>query len=307
MPVWWGTFSPDNLRKPDVNVIYEYYSWNIPRYVSDFAHLFALVLLLGLIAKERNIPRGLSFNSRAFYLGVFSIRYYDLFSGNQLRWLFCFKLFYIMSSASIVGLFFYTKPLYQLLSDPLDPKMTAISCFLSTILLSYGLTFEAYSWTFSQCLECVAMLPQYLTCYTRKGTIADGIYWYIYLMALYRFTALLSWMRKKYQFGFVYADLPFPIFDVILTFDFLLFRLWRKSFIIAKVSARLIAWKKQREEYESADEEEDEAFDLHLGSQSRRRQKVGSEMTESLTWGLGGEERYGKTTYEGEGDEEDVL
>eukprot|EP00397_Hematodinium_sp_SG-2012_P032701 GEMP01034841.1.p1 GENE.GEMP01034841.1~~GEMP01034841.1.p1 ORF type:complete len:274 (+),score=25.21 GEMP01034841.1:274-1095(+) len=213
-------YSTDNLKSPDPTVIYRAASWNSMRCISDVAHLLALATLVLLIVILRAVPSGLSFKSRTLYLAVFLLRYVDIFNGKHTSYLLFFKFFYILASAFIVLMFVISRPRYLDKRDPLNATVLCICSFLATVFLSYEMTAAAYLWTFSQCLESCVMLPQYVAHYSNKRKFSSGTMLYVVLIALYRVTAALSWLWKKWLYGAIYQDFPFFIFDLPVTIEF---------------------------------------------------------------------------------------
>merc|ERR1712032_1737691 len=90
---------------------------NIFRFIADMLHFVAIILLIYRIRKSRNCI-GLSCKTQEVYLAVFLLRYMDIFWNFVSVYNSVMKIFFILSTFTIIYAMRYKKP-YCLTYDQL--------------------------------------------------------------------------------------------------------------------------------------------------------------------------------------------
>ena len=210
------------------------YSWNVFRYLGDYLHLVSMLVVGFVLLKNRNC-RGLSFKTQLFYFLVFITRYTDLLSSHttthHATYLFLFKIFYIVSSASIVFVMRKWSATIETNKDTCSYTFVIVPCIVSAMVAllwtSQHKTLSLYLWMFSEFLEAFAMLPQYIFTYRQdaENKRSDkGIFLFICLVGSYRVLYAANWIYKKIKLGSAYSDTVSwigGIIEILLFFDFL--------------------------------------------------------------------------------------
>ena len=191
------------------------YSWNVFRYLGDLLHLASVLVVIGTLAKNKN-SRGLSFKTQLFYLIVFVARYLDLFTASMsthATYLYVFKIFYIVSSASIVFAMRRWAASIETNKDTCSYVGVMIPCLIaamiSVVTNPAHRTVTMFFWTFSEFLEGLAMLPQYIFCYRQdaENRRSDrGVFLFILLVGSYRLLYAANWIYKRIMLGSAYSD-----------------------------------------------------------------------------------------------------
>ena len=225
------------------------YNWNVFRYIADYLHLFGVITVLASLLWLRNC-RGLSFKTQMFYLVIFCTRYLDLFglmsaegARHHSTYLILFKLFYIASAASIVGLMRTWSSTIETNKDTCSISGILIPCLLlsvvSSVMNHQNYSFTRSCWIFSEILEGFAMLPQYIFNYRQDAEMKrrDNIGVLIFILAVgsYRMFYAANWIYKKAMMGASYTDYVSwfgGIVEIILFLDYLLNKSFLKLFVL---------------------------------------------------------------------------
>lgn len=221
------------------------YSWNVFRFLGDFLHAGSVFAVLLTLINNKN-ARGLSFKTQFFYLLIFITRYLDMFSlshSAHSSYLFFFKLFYIISSASIVLVMRKWEATIETNKDTCSYFFVLTPCFFAALVSLLGSntqrTFQLFFWTFSEFLEALAMLPQYIFTYRQDAEHKrsdSGIFLFISLVGMYRVLYACNWIYKKVMLGTAYTD---PVswiggfIEIALFFDFILNREFLRHIVLA--------------------------------------------------------------------------
>lgn len=203
------------------------------------------MLFRRLISKKN--AHGISVRAQVLYLIVFVVRYLDLFTTYYSFYNTLMKIFYISSTAAIIGAIYCYEPLRDTCDLARDTfshwKLLVVPSFLFAMIVhivgsqySYnGFDFMELLWTFSICLEPVAILPQlFLIFRYREIDTILWIYEYILFKGIYRAFYILNWIYRSlvephYKHHFlVYAC---GVLQTLVYADFLLFYCKRKSLI----------------------------------------------------------------------------
>jgi ER lumen protein retaining receptor len=226
------------------------YSWNVFRYVGDYLHLASVLVVIVTLLRNQHC-RGFSFKTQLFYFLVFLTRYLDMFtmhfSSNHAIYLFAFKIFYIISSASIVFTMRRWASTIETNKDTCSYLLILAPCLIATVVsvvTNHHPTWTHILWVFSEFLEALAMLPQYIFAYRqdKENKRSDkGIFLFICLVGSYRCLYAANWIYKKIMLGSAYSDSVSWIggmIEIILFVDFLLNREFLKL-IVLSVDARV--------------------------------------------------------------------
>jgi len=223
--------------------------FNLFRIIADLSHVFSKFILVWAIHWNRS-AEGVSLITQALYLAVFSTRYLDLlwtppFGSFLLLWLFCFKVFYIASSAYTIFLMtsVYARTrerekawrfgMYCLggaiaLALPMTaifqrgPKVGTDSHGLDRLMYRHDFRFTEILWVFSEILESVCVLPQLLLLrQTTVPTVIDS--YYLVCLGSYRAFYILNWIQRiadKDERHFDPISVMFGIIQTALYIDF---------------------------------------------------------------------------------------
>lgn len=185
------------------------------RFLGDFCHAASVILFLVIVGVKGN-GAGISLKTQYMFLLVFFLRYLDLFTTFYNWYNSLMKLFFILSTLGIIIILKKVEPAKSTYSPSQDSLnhynfITAGGIFGMAIHLlgsgainvrgSSGQEFEvhldhmsllAFFWTFSVCLEPMAMLPQ-LYIFRKNRLVGRDIRATIALMGIYRFFYLGFW------------------------------------------------------------------------------------------------------------------
>lgn len=132
-------------------------------------------------------------------------------------------LFNLVTAATIVAMLRYR--------DTRDSA--ADSCCFFTIVVAVGIIADATTlgsslrsqlWTFSEFLEPLALVPQYLMCYKAKQ-LRPAVVAYIFAVGGYRVLYIGNWVFKRYCWHSAYSDYSSwfsGLMESVLFFDFLI-------------------------------------------------------------------------------------
>jgi len=233
---------------------------NIFRMAGDMCHVWSKIVLLRRLILKKN-AHGISPRTQVLYLVVFVMRYLDLFTTYYSLYNSLMKIFYIASTACILGAIQY-EPLRSTCDTARDTfphwRLLVLPSFIFATIISIikndGKVDELL-WTFSLVLEPLAILPQlFLVFRYREIESVTWIYEYIIFMGAYRALYILNWIYRAHTEPHYRHHFLVYICGVLQTLvyaDFLLFYVKRVS---------LIRWMALREvdaEYLDAEEEND--------------------------------------------------
>lgn len=185
------------------------------RLLGDFFHAASIILFLVIVGVKGN-GAGVSLKSQYLFLLTFFLRYLDLFTKFYNWYNTLMKIFFILTTMGIVFILRRVEPAKSTYSPTQDSVshwnliMAAAIAGMVIHLVGSGVVdirgssgqefevhFEHYSWlsffwTFSVCLEPLAMLPQ-LYIFRKNRLISRDIRTAIVFMGIYRLCYLLFW------------------------------------------------------------------------------------------------------------------
>jgi ER lumen protein retaining receptor len=206
------------------------YSWNYFRYGGDFLHLSAIIVLLTTIIKRQSVA-GLSQKTQLFYAIVYCTRYLDLLDHAQATYLVMFKITFIFTSLIALSAFQRFGDTWEKTKDTVPLVFFLAPCFLLSMFMTTEYTVLETLWTFSEFLEAVAMVPQYVFSYRDQGNKEIGVNAFVVLIGSYRIMYCLNWMYKKYEVP-QYSDIDSwlaGLVEIALFADFLNFKFRKTS------------------------------------------------------------------------------
>jgi ER lumen protein retaining receptor len=216
---------------------------NIFRAIGDGCHFWSIVVLLRRLMLQKN-AHGISPKTQVLYLAVFLARYLDLFTTFYSAYNSFMKILFILSTMFILLAIRCSEPLRSTCDTARDTfvlwKVLAPSFLFAMILFlisphSYGFDLVQLLWTFSICLEPLAILPQLSLVFRyREIESVTWIYEYILFKGAYRALYIVNWIYRAHTEPFYRHHYLVYVCGVIQTLvyaDFLLFYVTRKSLI----------------------------------------------------------------------------
>jgi len=254
------------------------YSWNYFRYGGDFLHLAGIVVLLATIVKRQSVS-GLSQKTQLLYCIIYCTRYLDLLDHRQAAYLVIFKITFIFTSLIAISAFQRFLDTWEKQKDTVTITLFIIPCFVLSMFMTTEYTLLETLWTFSEFLEAVAMVPQYVFSYRDVGNKEIGVNAFVVLIGSYRIMYCLNWMYKKYEVP-QYSDIDSwlaGIVEIVLFVDFLNFKFRSKSSLRTYVLAVDLKVHEVKEEVErQLYGGEQVVFETSDTGELRRRKKAGA-------------------------------
>jgi ER lumen protein retaining receptor len=184
---------------------------NIYRFAGDMSHLIGLFLLLRLAKKGQSA--GVSLKAQELYLVVYCTRYLDLFTTFYSLYNSAMKVVYISITGLIVYMLRCSKQWHTSYNPEHDSfphwKRIPIPSFVVALVVHLMGSGPRYwpvlelLWTFSICLEPVAMLPQLIMFRSEKAIKGnqgkDEILIPIFLFGIYRGFYILNWIYRAHN------------------------------------------------------------------------------------------------------------
>lgn len=181
-----------------------YYSWEPSRYVGDATHFLALVVCIAASLRDEG-PEGVSMKTHVLFLLVFSVRFANVFVCEQSVYLVIYKVLLWTTTLKIIMLL----AIRGAARDDRDTMPIIWLCFAILILTcvfgsfslqDHGLVFEVL-WIYSNYVEGIAMLPQYIYSYRDGGNRSMVVFTYVALMGGYRLIFGLTWFHTMLTRG----------------------------------------------------------------------------------------------------------
>lgn len=174
---------------------------NAIRLVGDLSHLLAIFILLVKIWKTRSCA-GISGKSQALFALVFMARYLDLATIYISLYNSSMKVIFLTATfATCYLIFFKFRNTYDSHHDSFRVEFVVVPIAGLAVLVTRVMTPLEVLWTFSICLEAVAILPQlYMISITKEAeTITSH---YLFALGMYRCLYLFNWIYRYYDTGF---------------------------------------------------------------------------------------------------------
>lgn len=207
---------------------------NIFRLLGDGCHVWSVVVLCRRLIREKN-AHGISPRTQVLYLIVFVTRYLDLFTTYYGAYNSFLKIFYILSTASILIAIHCSEALRSTCDSARDTfalwRVLLPSFIVATSVYFMGdhWSFNVLEllWTFSICLEPLAILPQlFLVFRYREIESVTWIYEYILFKGAYRALYIVNWIYRAHtepHYRHHYLVYICGVLQTLVYADFLLF------------------------------------------------------------------------------------
>ncbi|OEH73930.1 kdel endoplasmic reticulum proteinretention receptor 2 [Cyclospora cayetanensis] len=213
--------------------------------LGEFFHCVSFILLLDLLITNKGY-KGLSIKTQLCFLLVYWFRYLDnFFTDHPNHWIKVLKLFYMMSSLTLVVSIYWLRHTWERRKDSCSlPVLFVLSVLFGTINFILdtqqpGSTLEhslQYFWIVSHYLQGFAMLPQFIFCYRDPENRDSLLTAYILVLGTYRLFYALNWIERKYTNNFFYISGPMGL-GILAVFlaDFIAYKIRKKSCISSLV------------------------------------------------------------------------
>lgn len=217
------------------------------RIVADMSHMASIFVYLFVVLFKGNAA-GVSLRAHQLYLIVFLSRYVDLLLVFYSWYNSVMKLFYLFATATIVFTLFKVEPAKSTYSARQDNmhhwRFVLLALLISGFIHILGrgvvhitgdefeVHFENWNlfeslWTFSICLEPMAMLPQLWIFYNNRILITE-IQLAIFLKGIYRLLYIANWIyRSNHELNYRHHFVVYiaGVVQVVTYTDFFLFNL----------------------------------------------------------------------------------
>eukprot|EP00929_Paragymnodinium_shiwhaense_P120951 TRINITY_DN93037_c0_g1_i1.p1 TRINITY_DN93037_c0_g1~~TRINITY_DN93037_c0_g1_i1.p1 ORF type:complete len:338 (-),score=64.27 TRINITY_DN93037_c0_g1_i1:47-1060(-) len=176
-----------------------HYHWEPSRYAGDLLHMAALVLCMLSLLRDSG-TEGVSFKAHLLFLIVFTSRFLNVLFCDQSVYLILYKVMLWSCTLKIVMIMVVRGSQWDVM-DTLPVCVLVIPTVIMTMVFGsysaedHGLAFEIL-WIFSNYLEGVAMLPQYIYCYRDKQNDSFLVFGYVLTMGAYRTVFGVSWVYR---------------------------------------------------------------------------------------------------------------
>lgn len=202
-------------------------SWNYYRYAADYLHLGGMCFGLICVLLTRSVS-GFSKKTQILYQLVYVTRYLDVFTESQFAYLLLFKATFNSITLLMLLLFTCLHDTYDHVSDSANLVAILLPVASLAFLTAKGSGFVDLCWTFSEFIEAMALVPQYIMCYKAKQ-LRPAVALYVLAVGGYRLLYVCNWIYKRYEWAQSYHDYPSWLgggVECILFIDFF-FRLLR--------------------------------------------------------------------------------
>eukprot|EP00443_Scrippsiella_acuminata_P057823 CAMPEP_0115502568 /NCGR_PEP_ID=MMETSP0271-20121206/69016_1 /TAXON_ID=71861 /ORGANISM="Scrippsiella trochoidea, Strain CCMP3099" /LENGTH=264 /DNA_ID=CAMNT_0002931609 /DNA_START=182 /DNA_END=972 /DNA_ORIENTATION=+ len=196
-------------------------------------------MVLGLVTvwTARSVE-GFSRKTQVLYQTVYITRYLDVFTQPQGLYLTFFKVTFIAITTAMLYAFSHFHTTYDASTD----SCNLVAIYLPTALVAYvssaGTGFRQEMWAYSEFLEPLAMVPQYIVCY-RAPRVRPAAVFYVLAVGGYRALYVCNWIYKRYKWHAAYHDYISwfgGALECILFFDFVV-RISQRKEVIGAIGA----------------------------------------------------------------------
>ena len=211
-------------------------SWNVFRLLADFLHLSGMGFGLAAILSSRTVA-GFSRKTQVMFQMVFVSRYLDIFTQHQGLYLLFFKITFNLITAFMLWLFHKLHHTYEASADSCNLLALVVPPAIIA-LLSGGMGVREEAWTFSELLEPLALIPQYIVCY-RATKVRPAAVIYVLAVGGYRALYVCNWIYKRYAWHGAYHDYTSWIggaLECVIFADFLV-RISQRKEVIGAIGA----------------------------------------------------------------------
>lgn len=207
------------------------------RLTADFLHLGGMVFGLAAVFGPGSVE-GFSRKTQLLFQTVYVTRYLDVFTEPQGTYLLFFKVTFNAITALMLFAFGKLKDTYDTSVD----SCNLLAIYLPTALVAYlssaGTSLQRELWAYSEFLEPLALVPQYIMCY-RVATVRPVVILYVLAVGGYRLLYVCNWIYKRYKWHGQYHDYISwfgGVLESVLFFDFV-FRISQRKEVIGAIGA----------------------------------------------------------------------
>lgn len=211
--------------------------WNLFRLLGDFLHLGGMLFGLGAVWTGGSVE-GFSKKTQVLYQTVYVARYLDLFTADQNLYLIVFKVAYNLITAAMLLSFSLLWQSYDATTDSCNLLTILGPTAVAAYLASSGSGFRQEMWTFSEFLEPLALVPQYIVCY-RAVRVRRAAVVYTLAVGGYRLLYVCNWIYKRYKWHGAYTDYTSwfgGAIECLLFIDFVV-RISQRKDVIGEIGA----------------------------------------------------------------------
>lgn len=212
-------------------------NWNYFRLAGDFLHLGGMTFGLLAVWGAGSVD-GFSRKAQVLYQTVYITRYLDIFTEPQGLYLMFFKVTFNFLTAAMLVAFAKFPSTHDVSAD----SCNIIAIYLPTALFAYissvGQPLRKELWAYSEFLEPLALVPQYIMCY-RVTRVRPVVVLYVLGVGGYRCLYVCNWIYKRYMWHESYHDYISwfgGALECILFFDFV-FRIMQRKEVIGAIGA----------------------------------------------------------------------
>lgn len=180
-------------------------NWNYFRYAADYMHFGGMILGIVSVLSTRSVA-GFSKKTQTLFQLVYVTRYLDVFTESQTMYLVFFKLTFNVITAVMLASFTLHHNTYDAVSDSCNMIVLLLPTAMAAYLASAGSGLIQDLWTFSEFLEPLALVPQYIMFYRNKMALPKVTLVYIFCVGGYRVLYLCNWIYKRYMWAEAYHD-----------------------------------------------------------------------------------------------------
>merc|ERR1712018_133375 len=174
---------------------------NIFRLCGDLCHVAAIFILLLKIWKTRSCS-GVSGKTQLMFALCFTTRYLDLATNFVSLYNTSMKIIYLICAWGTVYLIYVKfKATYDGNHDSFRMEFLIVPAAGLACLVNHAFNALEVLWTFSICLEAVAILPQ-LFMISKTGEAESITSHYLFAQGLYRSLYIFNWVYRYHYQGF---------------------------------------------------------------------------------------------------------
>jgi ER lumen protein retaining receptor len=201
-------------------------NWNIFRYTGDYLHLFAIMQLLRVNYQDSKISSMVSLKTQMLLLAVYLFRYIEFGYFSQMPYLLIFKSAFIGITGCTAYLVFNQRRQLAIKAAD-DANIFLLLGLAMTFWFLFSERNHSFYWQFSEYLEAIALIPQYLMLFEQSGSgegNPEELKSYIHMMGMYRVFYAFNWIYKRSVLGAAYEDFTSwsaGVLDILFFIDFL--------------------------------------------------------------------------------------
>mmetsp|Transcript_87610 Transcript_87610/g.252994 ORF Transcript_87610/g.252994 Transcript_87610/m.252994 type:complete len:291 (-) Transcript_87610:96-968(-) len=211
--------------------------WNVFRLTGDALHFAGMILGLTAVWGARSVE-GFSRKTQVLYQVVYVTRYIDIFFEQQGAYLMFFKVSFNLITALMLAGFAQMQDTHLASADSCNILAILLPTAVLALMSSTGLGLREELWAYSEYLEPLALVPQYIMCY-RAPRVRPAAVLYVLCLGGYRCLYVCNWIYKRSKWHQAYHDYiswSGGLLECILFCDFV-FRISQRREVIGEIGA----------------------------------------------------------------------